>query len=78
MPRDETQSDLAPRISLHGVGKRFITRDRDVEALRPIDLTVQDHEFIALVGPSGCGKSTILNLIAGLLAPSCGTVSYDG
>jgi len=74
MPR----GDLAPKISLVGVGKRFITRDREVEALQPIDLTVADHEFVALVGPSGCGKSTILNLIAGLLQPTGGVVSYDG
>ena len=58
--------------------RRFVTRDREVEALQPIDLTIQDHEFVALVGPSGCGKSTILNLIAGLLQPNSGVVSYDG
>ncbi|HET7880087.1 MAG TPA: ABC transporter ATP-binding protein [Acetobacteraceae bacterium] len=74
MPR----GDLVPKISLTGVGKRFVTREREVEALRPIDLAVQDHEFVALVGPSGCGKSTILNLIAGLLPPSGGVVAYDG
>ena len=66
------------RSSLAGVGKRFVTRDREVEALQPIDLAIHDHEFVALVGPSGCGKSTILNLIAGLLQPSGGVVSYDG
>ena len=49
-----------------------------MEALQPIDLTIHAHEFVALVGPSGCGKSTILNLIAGLLQPSGGVVSYDG
>jgi NitT/TauT family transport system ATP-binding protein len=74
MPR----GDLAPKISLAGVGKRFVTRDREIEALQPIDLAIHDHEFVALVGPSGCGKSTILNLIAGLLQPSGGVVSYDG
>ena len=70
--------DLAPKIDLQGVGKRFVTRDREVEALQPIDLTIRHHEFVALVGPSGCGKSTILNMIAGLLPPSAGVVSYDG
>jgi len=67
-----------PKIDLNGVGKRFVTRDREVEALQPIDLTIRHHEFVALVGPSGCGKSTILNMIAGLLPPSAGVVSYDG
>jgi NitT/TauT family transport system ATP-binding protein len=65
-------------IRLSGVGKRFVTRDREVEALQPIDLAIHAHEFVALVGPSGCGKSTILNLIAGLLPPSSGVVLYDG
>jgi sulfonate transport system ATP-binding protein len=78
MPRGDMGGDLAPKISLQGVGKRFVTRDRTVEALQPIDLAIHDHEFVALVGPSGCGKSTILNMVAGLLPPSAGTVSYDG
>jgi NitT/TauT family transport system ATP-binding protein len=38
---------------------------------------VQRKEFVALVGPSGCGKSTILNMIAGLLRPTEGQLSYD-
>jgi len=67
-----------PKVELAGVSKRFVTRDRDVEALRPTDLAIEPHEFVALVGPSGCGKSTILNLIAGLLPPSGGVVRYDG
>src|SRR3984957_12012581 len=77
MPRDDVAPD-AVKIRLTGVAKRFATRDREVQALQPIDLTVRDHEFVALVGPSGCGKSTILNLIAGLLQPNSGVVSYDG
>jgi NitT/TauT family transport system ATP-binding protein len=77
MPRGDA-APMSEKIRLTGVGKRFVTRDREVEALQPIDLTVQPHEFVALVGPSGCGKSTILNLVAGLLAPSEGRVWYDG
>jgi ABC-type glutathione transport system ATPase component len=77
MPRDDVAPDTV-KIRLTGVGKRFATRDREVQALQPIDLTVRDHEFVALVGPSGCGKSTILNLVAGLLAPSEGRIWYDG
>jgi NitT/TauT family transport system ATP-binding protein len=66
------------RVELANVNKTFVTRDREVQALQPTDLTVDAQEFVALVGPSGCGKSTILNLIAGLLQPSGGVVRYDG
>lgn len=48
------------------------------EALKSIDLEVQEGELICLLGPSGCGKSTILNLIAGLLDPTSGDISFDG
>jgi NitT/TauT family transport system ATP-binding protein len=58
-------------VSLRGVTKTY---DNGVMALGPIDLAVPKGEFISLLGPSGCGKSTALRLIAGLSAPSSGTV----
>lgn len=48
------------------------------QALKQVDLTVSDHEFIVLLGPSGCGKSTLLRLIAGLEKPTEGTLRFDG
>ena len=50
------------------------TYDNGVAALGPFDLAVRKGEFISLLGPSGCGKSTALRIIAGLSAPSAGTV----
>ena len=47
-------------------------------ALAALDLQIEGGEFIALLGPSGCGKSTALNSIAGLIAPTSGTISLDG
>ncbi len=62
-------------VALRGVDKRFRLPDREFEALRGIDLTVRDGEFVSLIGPSGCGKSTLLRLIAGLIEPSAGTIA---
>jgi NitT/TauT family transport system ATP-binding protein len=47
------------------------------EALGPLDLKIREGEFVSLLGPSGCGKSTLLRIVAGLDAPSTGTVTVD-
>ena len=65
-------SDLA--LKLRGVSKRFVSRDRVVEALAPVDLDIRNGEFLCLLGASGCGKSTLLNLIAGLERPTSGSI----
>src|SRR6478609_9641974 len=61
-------------VRLRSVTKVY---DNGVTALGPLDLDVARGEFIALLGPSGCGKSTALRLIAGLSAPSSGTVDVS-
>lgn len=66
---DARQSAFAVR--LRGVTKTY---DNGVTALGPLDLDIAKGEFVSLLGPSGCGKSTALRLIAGLAAPSAGTV----
>jgi sulfonate transport system ATP-binding protein len=62
-------------IELAGVTKTFGHGRDGVTALRDIDLTVAQGEFVCLVGTSGCGKSTILNLVAGLDEPTSGSVA---
>lgn len=64
----------APAVALSAVAHRFGALD----VLGPLDLTVADGEFVALVGPSGCGKSTLLRLIAGLVPASTGRVFAAG
>lgn len=65
-------------LALEGVSKTFSTRGGQIAALQKVDLVVAEGEFLTVVGPSGCGKSTILNLVAGLSAPSSGTISVNG
>jgi NitT/TauT family transport system ATP-binding protein len=65
-------------LRLEGVSKAFERDSKAIMALAPTDLSVEREEFVALVGPSGCGKSTILNMVAGLLRPSEGRLTYDG
>jgi multiple sugar transport system ATP-binding protein len=52
--------------------------DNNFEAVKSVDIEIQDKEFIVLVGPSGCGKSTLLRMIAGLEDISSGTLKIDG
>jgi multiple sugar transport system ATP-binding protein len=61
-------------IELRQVEKKF----GDLHAVKPLDLTIQDGEFIVLLGPSGCGKTTTLRMISGLEAVSGGTISLNG
>ena len=62
------------QIELKQVSKRF----GDVEVIPPIDLEIEEGEFVVFVGPSGCGKSTLLRLIAGLEDVTLGQILIDG
>lgn len=68
------------RLRVEGVSKTFIRKNGkpSVEALRDIDLSIAEGEFVAIVGASGSGKSTLLRIIDGLLEPTAGTVFVDG
>jgi NitT/TauT family transport system ATP-binding protein len=65
-------------IEIAGVSRTFTSRAGPVEALRGIDLTVREREFVAVIGRSGCGKSTLLRLVAGLIPPTAGQVLVNG
>ena len=52
--------------------------EREVRAVDAVDLQVQEGEFVGLVGPSGSGKSSLLFLLAGLRAPTGGSVRFRG
>jgi NitT/TauT family transport system ATP-binding protein len=59
----------APAVEVLSVEKTY---PNGTHALQPVNLTVQEGEFVTLLGPSGCGKSTLLKMVAGLLEPSNG------
>jgi len=62
------------QISLNQVTKSF----GDVQVIPPLDLDINEGEFVVFVGPSGCGKSTLLRLIAGLEDVTSGSIAIDG
>jgi ABC-type nitrate/sulfonate/bicarbonate transport system ATPase subunit len=67
------------KVELNGVSRPFRRADGVAFwALRDIDLTVRQGEFVCLVGPSGCGKSTILNILSGLDSAFMGSATIDG
>jgi NitT/TauT family transport system ATP-binding protein len=66
-------------LEARGVTKTFTTPDgRALPVLDGVSLTLCEGEIVALLGKSGSGKSTMLRCIAGLIAPSAGTVTYRG
>jgi NitT/TauT family transport system ATP-binding protein len=69
---------MAAAILLKGISKSFGSGAERVDALLDIDLGVEKGEFVSVVGASGCGKSTMLRLIAGLMAPTSGSLEIGG
>lgn len=67
-----------PIIKMEHVNKVFHTRTQDIEALRDINIEIQEHEFVSIIGPSGCGKSTIIRMLDDIIQPSSGTITVDG
>lgn len=65
---------MAAAIEISGITKRF----GEFEALRGVDLRIEQGEFFALLGPNGAGKSTLINLLAGLLQPTTGSIRIMG
>jgi NitT/TauT family transport system ATP-binding protein len=84
---DELQRAFTPAIqaaaTADAIAVRRLTKDYGdgpdaIAALRDIDFTVGDGEFLSIVGPSGCGKSTLLKILAGLMPATDGEALLNG
>src|SRR5690606_13955742 len=69
---------LAPALVAQSLGKRVQLPGGELVILDGVGFSIARGESVAVVGPSGSGKSTLLSLLAGLDAPSSGTVTVDG
>jgi NitT/TauT family transport system ATP-binding protein len=69
---------MPTKIEIKNLRKVYETPERKVHALEDININIEDGEFLCLVGLSGCGKTTLLNILAGFVKITAGTVNMDG
>ena len=66
-------------IRIRDVSHVFVTpTGKAVQAIEHVSLDVKPGEFVSIVGPSGCGKTTVMNMVAGVVKPTAGTVHLNG
>ena len=65
-------------IELKGLSKTYTIAKKTIHAVQPVDLIIEQGQFVSIVGHSGSGKSTFLSLIGGIARPDTGTVNIDG
>lgn len=65
-------------VELTQISKTYNGTAAPVTALHPVDLTLEEQEFVALMGPSGSGKSTLLTILGAMAPPTGGRVQIDG
>ena len=69
---------MSPKISAKSVDLTFSTNDGPVDALKDVNLDINEGDFVSFIGPSGCGKTTFLRVLADLERPTGGTVEING
>jgi putative ABC transport system ATP-binding protein len=76
--QDRSANGPPPAVSAVDITRRYGSDNSAVDALAGVSIDVPNGEFVAVMGPSGSGKSTLLHILAGLDAPSSGSVSIGG
>jgi len=71
--RAPKRTESMPLADVRNIGKTF---DSGITALHSVSFSIRRGEFLSLLGASGCGKTSLLRIIAGLLAPDTGNVSW--
>ena len=67
-----------PRIVFDHASVAFDTAHGPLPVVEDVSFTICDGEFVSIIGPSGCGKTTMMNIVAGFVRPSGGSVTLDG
>ena len=67
----------AVRIAFEHVSVSFPAPAGSMHVVDDVSYNIHDREFISVIGPSGCGKTTMMNIVAGFMQPSAGTVTLD-
>lgn len=69
---------MADTLAAHDLSKSFTTGHGELAIIEGLNFSIKAGEFVSLVGPSGCGKTTLLMCLSGLLAPTSGSVHFEG
>ena len=69
---------MSTKIFAKSVDLTFLTNDGPVDALKDVNLDINEGDFVSFIGPSGCGKTTFLRVLADLETPTGGTVEING
>ena len=77
-PAAQASGHPAPILAARGLVRTYGAAETATRALDGVDLDIDRADTLAVMGPSGCGKTTLLHVLAGILAPTSGTVHLDG